>query len=207
MVYGSWSVVRDRHSRTPNYQVEGSYDIVNLDIGGRDAANVWALLDQAADSVTAADVGYWVLTQNSNSFVFSLMQALNLDFPRNLSGIYEGGEVDSRDQITFNITGTNGDDWFYAGGKDDRLSGGLGDDTLHGGAGVDVLSGGDGEDSLSGGSGNDTLIGGAGSDTLNGNYGDSALKYEQADVAVIEFSKIKAFHTQIGDVDVKPFGL
>jgi hypothetical protein len=170
-----WYVNRQLHSLTSNYQVEGYYDIVDLDIGSRVAANVWELLYQAGSSVSAAGIEYYRLSQNSNSFVFTLMQSLGLSLPRTLSGFSEAGGVDIRDQVTFNISGTGGEDWFFAGAQNDTLNGGGGKDTLDGGGGRDTINGGAGEDYLSGGGDVDTIHGGADNDVIDGGGDDDKL--------------------------------
>jgi len=67
----------------------------------------------------------------------------------------------------FWITGTDGDDYLHAGGRQgDRLIGGAGNDELWSYTGDDYLDGGDGDDELVGFEGNDELHGGAGNDWL-----------------------------------------
>ena len=101
------------------------------------------------------------------------------------------------DQITFRFTdmvtvqsalhfmsGTPGDDYFFAGPGADTISGGDGndyisgaggDDTLHGDVGADNLYGDGDNDTLDGGDGNDWLNGGDGSDTIDGGNGNDIL--------------------------------
>jgi Ca2+-binding RTX toxin-like protein len=125
---------------------------------------------------------------NSNSFVNSISLALGLDISQYITPAnelaaqlqtgagYANLHDDIRDQVTFNITGTDGDDWFYSGGKDDNLAGGKGEDELHGGGGKDTVTGGDGVDMLYGDAEDDIIDGGSGADQLFGGSGNDRFK-------------------------------
>jgi Ca2+-binding RTX toxin-like protein len=78
------------------------------------------------------------------------------------------------------IYGLDGDDIIYGGRGADLLYGGRGNDTLYGGTGNDVLYGDEGNDILYGGDGDDILIGGAGADIL---YGGDATQGSGNDTA------------------------
>lgn len=82
------------------------------------------------------------------------------------------------------LGGTDADEKFSTGGRDDTVDGGSGNDTLLGGgggdrlngeAGNDVIAGSTGNDRASGGAGNDKLDGGGGKDTLAGDAGSDRL--------------------------------
>ncbi len=107
-----------------------------IDLGGRLAENVWALAIQATNSIDAAGLTYELLTQNSNSFINSLMLSLGININSYLSTVtpqndglgFVGVCTDMRDKVVFTISGTNGDDWFFSGAKNDVLFGGAGND-------------------------------------------------------------------------------
>ena len=73
------------------------------------------------------------------------------------------------------IWGNNGNDTIYGGAGNDTLRGYNGNDDLYGDAGNDRLEGENGNDYLNGGTGNDTLLGGAGNDSLSGGAGNDRL--------------------------------
>ena len=136
-----------------------------IDLGGRLAENVWALAIQATNSIDAAGLTYELLTQNSNSFINSLMLSLGININTYLTSItpqndglgFVGVSTDIRDKVAFTIYGTAGDDWFFSGAKNDVLVGGAGNDTYVAGGGNDYVEGGAGADALYGGDGADSL--------------------------------------------------
>ena len=73
------------------------------------------------------------------------------------------------------LGGTDGAEFTWGLGGDDRIGGGGMDDVLHGGAGADLVSGNMGDDEVEGGEGDDALYGGAGADTLRGGAGNDHL--------------------------------
>lgn len=82
------------------------------------------------------------------------------------------------------LGGTDADEKFSTGGRDDTVDGGSGNDTLLGGgggdrlngeAGNDVIAGSTGNDRASGGTGNDKLDCGDGKDTLAGDAGSDRM--------------------------------
>lgn len=84
--------------------------------------------------------------------------------------------------MVHNVTGTEGDDSFYAwDGTGFTYNGMAGNDNLSGNIGNDILNGGDGNDSLSGNAGNDVLTGGVGADYLAGDTGDDVYVFARGD--------------------------
>jgi Ca2+-binding RTX toxin-like protein len=72
---------------------------------------------------------------------------------------------------------------------DDTLNGDAGDDTLNGGADDDTLNGGADADTLEGGTGNDTLNGGTGADVMDGGDQDDTYQVDNVgDVAEEDFN-------------------
>ena len=154
-----------------------------LDLGGRLADNVWQVAIQATESMDAAGLTYEVLSQNSNSFINSLMLSIGINIDTYLDTVtpdasgagFVGVDTDVRNKVTFNIAGTSGDDWFFAGAKNDTLNGGAGNDIYAGGGGNDLINLGIGQDYAEGGAGADSLLGGDGSDTLSYNASSTAV--------------------------------
>ncbi len=146
-----------------------------IDLGPRQAADVWALAIQATNAIDAAGLTYELTTQNSNSFINSLFLSLGLDINTDLPSAdppndtlgFVGVTTDIRDKVTFNIAGTSGDDWFFSGAKNDILYGGAGNDIYCGGGGSDAIVLGSGNDYTEGGTGADALYGQDGADTLS----------------------------------------
>lgn len=68
------------------------------------------------------------------------------------------------------------DDIVHAGGGKDVVKGGGGEDELYGDGGNDKMLGGGGNDNLSGGEGNDKVFGGGGKDRVAGDAGNDKLK-------------------------------
>ena len=96
----------------------------------------------------------------------------------------QGGNGNDADDV---LTGTENDDFFFAGdgddllfaaGGNDAIDGGNGDDVLHGGEGNDTIYGKAGDDVLHGDGGDDRLSGGAGSDHLHGDGGRDVFVFD-----------------------------
>ena len=131
-----------------------------LDLGGRNADAVWILITEHAEAIKDEKPVYDPLTQNSNSFVASLLNVVGIDLDHNLPG-FDGKQptsnphpsdypglhnlldfdyhlvgTDSRDIIR----GAGGDDHLWGKGDDDTLVGNKGSDTLDGGSGIDTFA-------------------------------------------------------------------
>lgn len=146
-----------------------------IDLGGRLADNVWQVAIQATYSIDAAGLTYELTTQNSNSYINSLMLALGINIdtylgqatPQNDGLGFVGVGTDVRDKVAFTISGTAGADWFFSGAKNDILAGGGGNDVYVSAGGNDWIRLGNGNDYAEGGAGADALYGDAGIDTLS----------------------------------------
>jgi hypothetical protein len=168
-----------------------------LDLGTRDANDVWQIMVQHANNIEKADLDYSVDIfeevsggdVNSNSVVASVLHSVGLNlstsFPDGVSRsdapLYGQLQYMNVDDALF---GTANSDWVLGGvgndrlyGRDgnDRLYGEDGNDRLHGSSGDDRLYGGNGNDSLDGRAGNDALDGGSGNDRLYGSFDDDVL--------------------------------
>ena len=149
-----WNVRFDiDHTLTVGYGDPNLYKIIELDLGGRNANDVWNVVQQAAADIDSYFTPYAVFS-NSNSYIKTLMDFMGIDLAFLLADVtppavttFPGAETDVAlrfdDPITYKVLGTSG---------------------------YDFLNGGNGEDIFIGNGGNDTLFGGAGSDTLVGGY-------------------------------------
>jgi hypothetical protein len=168
-----------------------------LDLGTRDADDVWQVMVQHANNIEKADLDYSVDILedvsggdlNSNSVVASVLHSVGLNlstsFPEGVSRgdapLYGQLEYMTVDDALFGaansdrIMGGIGDDRLYGRDGDDRLYGEDGNDRLHGSDGNDALFGGTGRDKLDGRAGNDALDGGSDNDRLYGSFGDDVL--------------------------------
>ncbi|MBA1155024.1 calcium-binding protein [Microvirga mediterraneensis] len=169
-----------------------------LDLGGRDANDVWQVMVQHAANIDKAGLRYSYdiakalpgYDLNSNSVIASVLHSVGLDFSTSLPSDVSRSEVPLYGQLKYmnvddalfgtagsdQILGGVGNDRLYGRDINDRLYGEDGNDRLHGGNGDDLLSGGSGNDNLDGGDGNDRLDGGSGNDRLYGSFGDDVLK-------------------------------
>jgi Ca2+-binding RTX toxin-like protein len=115
-----------------------------LDLGDRDAADVWSIMLQQAQNIDNAAIPYSLgyESTNSNSVISSVLQSIglipyfnlpigkgNIDFP----GISNFLDVEST------LVGTDGNDIIDGGSNNDALTDGLGNDTLTGGEGYDTF--------------------------------------------------------------------
>ena len=131
-----------------------------LDLGGRNADAVWILITEHAEAIKDEKPVYDPLTQNSNSFVASLLNVVGIDFDHNLPG-FDGKQPTSNPHpsdypglhnlLNFDyhlvgtdlrdiIRGAGGDDHLWGKGDDDTLVGNKGADTLYGGPGIDTFA-------------------------------------------------------------------
>ncbi|MBD2746205.1 hypothetical protein IC232_05770 [Microvirga sp. BT688] len=168
-----------------------------LDLGTRDANDVWKVMVQHANNIEKADLDYSIDIfreapggdLNSNSVVASVLHSVGLNlttsFPDSVSrsdaplyGQLQYMDVDDAlfgTDNTDRIMGGIGSDRIIGGRENDRLYGEPGNDRMSGSSGNDVLFGGDGNDMLTGASGSDALNGDSGNDTLDSGSGTDAL--------------------------------
>ena len=148
-----------------------------LNLGGRNASDVWRLMMQQVENIGAAHLRYDALVQNSNSVITSVLNAVGITIEANLpvgTAVSDFPALFNRLAIRNSLIGGSGadviqgwtqNDTLYGMGGIDYLIGSGGNDRLEGGADADTLDGGDGADTLVGGTGDDILIGGDGDDT------------------------------------------
>jgi hypothetical protein len=157
-----------------------------LDLGGRNAEDVWKVMVEHARDIDRANLDYSfdIYRQapgydlNSNSVVASVLHSVGLEqkLPMGISrsdaplfGQLQYMLVNDTNSGTVNadrMYGGVGNDLFYGGGGNDRLYGEIGNDRLYGNSGNDHLRGGAGNDKVYGGTGSDSLYGDAGQDAF-----------------------------------------
>jgi hypothetical protein len=155
-----------------------------LDLGSRDANDVWQVMVQHANNIEKADLDYSIDIfreapggdLNSNSVVASVLHSVGL----NLSTSFPDGVSRSDAPLYGQLQYMDVDDALFGTANGDWIKGGIGNDRLHGGHGNDRLYGEDGNDHLNAGDGNDALYGGDGNDNLDGRAGHDDL-YGEAD--------------------------
>lgn len=123
-----------------------------LDLGGRDAEDVWKVMLQAAQLIDAAGIDYDFLGPNSNSTVASVLHTVGIDantVEPNVPGInfFPGISDDLLDEYARVFTAdhtTDGNDILRGGNLNDSFEGGGGNDNIDAGDGngdVAIFSG------------------------------------------------------------------
>jgi Ca2+-binding RTX toxin-like protein len=141
-----------------------------LDLGGRNADDVWKVMVKHAQNIDRANLDYSIDIfgrfdgddLNSNSVVASVMNVVGIEWSTNYPWGISRSEAPLYGQLTYmkvndSINGTP---------RNDIIKGGEGNDRLYAGAGNDRMTGGNGDDLFSGGSGADNMHGGAGRDAF-----------------------------------------
>lgn len=151
-----------------------------LDLGSRNASDVWKVMVQHANNIDRADLHYSfdIFRQfpgadlNSNSVIASVLYAAGLDWASSLPVGVSRSEAPLYGQLQYMRV----NDILAGTTSSDRIRGGVGNDSIKAGRGNDTISGEDGNDRLYGNSGNDNLSGGANDDRLYGASGTDVLR-------------------------------
>ncbi|WP_262296309.1 calcium-binding protein [Microvirga sesbaniae] len=151
-----------------------------LDLGARNADDVWQIMVQHANNIEKADLDYSIDIVgripgddlNSNSVVASVLHSVGL----NLNTSFPDGVSRSDAPLYGQLQYMDVNDTLFGTAQDDRILGGVGNDRLYGRDGFDRIYGEDGNDRFYGDNGNDALFGGNGNDSLSGGFDDDALK-------------------------------
>ncbi len=164
-----------------------------LDLGTRDANDVWQIMVQHANNIEKADLDYSVDIfeevsggdVNSNSVVASVLHSVGLNLSTSFPDGVSRSDAPLYGQLQYmyvddTLSGTENSDRIMGGVGNDRLSGGQGKDTLSGESGNDRIYGSSGDDRLSGGSGDDRLYGGWGADSFRGGDGKDVFVFYSA---------------------------
>lgn len=145
---------RDFREVSDRVDVNGS---VVIDLGWRDATDVWAIMVQAARNIDAANIDYAPFGSNSNSTVNSVLHAVGIDIADigfNAVGFdnFPGQNDSLLDDYVRNLSSEGvgaSEDIIFGGNLNDLINSGAGDDLVNGGAGADQITGGDGVDLVS----------------------------------------------------------
>lgn len=161
-----------------------------LDLGPRDANDVWQVMVQHANNIEKADLNYSVdifkeisgEDLNSNSVVASVLHAGGLSWTASLPDDVSRSDVPLYGQLKYmrvndTLTGTVNGDRILSGVGNDTINGRLGNDTLSGESGNDRIYGSSGDDNLHGGAGDDRLYGGWGTDLFHGGGGKDSFVF------------------------------
>lgn len=168
-----------------------------LDLEGRAAEDVWALLQSARDFFAKTEVEYHLGLsgeegQNSNTYVTTVAHIVDLKISDAVGGFLDTedfsafpGEArnvlfdliaqNGPNALRLDVAGTNASETLFGGAGRDVINGSGGNDRLLGAGSRDVMSGDGGRDKLFGGAGGDTLNGGGGRDRLLGQKGSDSL--------------------------------
>ncbi|WP_281024359.1 calcium-binding protein [Microvirga calopogonii] len=164
-----------------------------LDLGSRDANDVWKVMVQHANNIDKAGLPYSadIFQQspggdlNSNSVIASVLYTAGLDWAKSLPVGVSRSEAPLYGQLQYMnvndvLSGTAHIDRIHGGVGNDRIKAGQANDTIFGDAGNDVLYGNSGDDNLSGGASDDQLYGSSGNDILRGGSGKDAFVFHAA---------------------------
>jgi hypothetical protein len=150
-----------------------------LDLGTRDANDVWKVMVQHANNIEKADLDYSIDIfrelpggdLNSNSVVASVLNSVGLSLSTSFPDGVSRSDAPLYGQLRYMYV----DDALFGSSNNDLIRGGIGNDRLYGRHGDDRLYGDDGDDRLHASNGDDRLIGGNGDDRLEGRAGNDAL--------------------------------
>ncbi|MBF9194832.1 calcium-binding protein [Microvirga terrestris] len=150
-----------------------------LDLGTRDANDVWKIMVQHANNIEKADLDYSIDIireapggdLNSNSVVASVLHSVGLNLSTSFPDDVSRSDAPLYGQLQYMYV----DDALFGTANNDRIMGGVGNDRLYGGHGNDRLYGEDGDDRIHASNGNDALYGGNGNDRLEGRAGNDVL--------------------------------
>jgi Ca2+-binding RTX toxin-like protein len=208
---------------TAGYGEDGYYSSIAIDLGDRDPDQVWDDLVQIQEAFESqTSISYLLLSQNSNSFINTLLYMIGIDVGLYLSGaspsplflmndpetgapvmteflgfpaVNKNVLLDPESSPSFTLSLTTDDDTLRTGFGNDSISGETGNDYIDVFGGNDTVKGGDGDDTILGGDDDDDLYGGAGHDLLDGGSGDNALYGGAGDDILI-------FDAQGGPIDL-----
>jgi len=175
-----------------------------LDLGGRNADDVWKVMVEHARNIDRADLRYSFdiyrelpgYDLNSNSVVASVLHAVGIGqtlptgISRSDAPLY--GQLQYM-YVNDVLYGTDRADRIYGGVGGDRLHGGGGNDRLYGETGNDRLYGRSGNDYLRGGTGDDRIYGGSGADNLYGDAGKDAFVFNTTAKGTTDVDSIRDF--------------
>lgn len=161
-----------------------------LDLGTRNANDVWKVMVQHAANIDNANLRYSFDIRgqfsgddlNSNSVIASVLHTAGLNWRTSLPDDVSRSDAPLYGQLQFmdvndRLSGTTHRDIIRGGVGNDLIKSGQGNDSISGEDGNDRLWGSVGNDSLSGGANDDLLYGGWGNDILRGGSGKDAFVF------------------------------
>lgn len=152
-----------------------------LDLGNRDAQDVWDIILQQVTNIGNAGLDYTLPpgAQNSNSTIASALHSVGIDASNVLPGnVADLDDIPGQENLLIVnglLNGTLGNDTLIGFAGNDTLNGLAGNDVIDGQGGNDLLTGGTGDDAILGDTGNDTLDGGFDNDFLVGGEGNDSI--------------------------------
>jgi hypothetical protein len=177
-----------------------------LNLGTRNAEDVWQIMVQHAVNIENADLRYSPdIFQdfsggdlNSNSVVASVLYSASIKWTQVLPIGLSRSDAPLYGQLQYMkvddaLVGTKNRDVIRGGVGSDRIEGRGQNDTLYGDDGKDYLYGGLGKDALRGGDGDDRLYGEAGADNLLGGLGKDVFFYNALANGSTEIDRIQDF--------------
>jgi Ca2+-binding RTX toxin-like protein len=177
-----------------------------LDLGGRNADDVWKIMVKHAQNIDRANLDYSADIfgrfdgddLNSNSVVASVMNVVGIEWSTNYPWGITRSEAPLYGQLAYmkvndTLYGTARNDTIQGGEGNDNLYAGAGNDLLNGGKGIDRLYGALGDDRITAGSGDDVLSGGSGGDILRGGLGQDAFVFNTLPDGSINLDTIRDF--------------
>jgi len=176
------SPVKNRFNVVDGSKVDAAWrGSTKLDLGGREATDVWDVLVRHAYNIHDADIDYNAFIRNSNSVIGTLLDVVGIDirdFVPDPRGLMLLGFIGKSSMLNFayELSGTAADDILRGRAGRQTFTGLEGNDHLIGGSGRDRLIGNEGRDLLIGSRGNDLLLGGKGADKLLGGVDDDLLR-------------------------------
>ncbi len=121
-----------------------------INLGGRDAQNVWNIMLQQAQDIDAENINYnaFFNAQNSNSTVASVLNSVGIDVNTVLPRTVNFPGIENLLNINTLLIGTEEPDTIRGAAGNDTISGNAGNDTLYGDENNDSLDGGAGEEDI-----------------------------------------------------------
>ncbi len=210
-----FSLPKKVQTNTSNYGDPDQWVEVAIDIGDRDAANVWELLDRINRAFVSGNPDYqYGLGQNSNSYINTLLWMIGIDLDGYLSAVRPPDVTGMDPETAANYDYVPGAEYGdlispFPGADRNLLTDGYSDFPflpldfdirgLAGTAGRDFIRTGDGDDLVRGNAEDDGLYGGDGEDELVGNGGNDTLHGEGDDDRLLGGAHQDELHGDEGD--------
>jgi len=194
-------------SDTLNFILDNESSATDLDIAKLDVQNVETITINSSGYSTGSSSTIHNLIDNlvGDATTITVTGDTSIDVDLNIDAPSSGSrtvtvdasgntaaftnEAATQASVSYNITGTAGNDTLVLNNSGGTLTGGAGNDILTSGTGNDTISGGDGNDHIDVSTGSDTLDGGAGNDT-----------YDMASTGTTAVVQISTYDDLLGDI-------